>query len=152
LVGVVTGGWGEKDSFMEYTNRRSKEKGLLVGSVILEVAGQAHYGDVDFEQRYPGLNLPTRQELMLNAVEAEIYVPGGVGTLYEYFKTLTHSKVGVGTQKPIILLGNAKRNKEWVEELVKDGFAPSNILDNIYCVDDGKKVYDILCKHFKTFR
>jgi len=152
-VGFITGGWGEEDSFMQRVSQKAREKGLLVGGVFWNVQGQPHDVDMDFVQYYDERHLLPRQELMARVVEIEVYGPGGFGTHLEFYNTMTmKSRVGIGARKTILLLGDASTLKAQAEYLVKEGFASKESLNNIHAIDDGKRVYDILCGHFKTMR
>ncbi|MFH0868116.1 MAG: hypothetical protein V1831_02280 [Candidatus Woesearchaeota archaeon] len=149
-AGIITGGWGEKNSFMERISQLAKQKGLLVGAVFCNIPGQAQYADVDFEQHYDESHINPRQELMARVVEAEFYGLGGVGTRFELNQTLTNIKIGVGAQKMVGLLGESEKYLSELRENVKQGLVPQKLLNNIYVVKDGQEVYSLLCKHFKT--
>lgn len=149
-AGFITGGWGEKDSFMESTSKNALDKSILVGAVFWNVPGQESYADVDFAQYYDETHLNPRQELLARSVEAEFYGDGGVGTRLEFYNTLTNMKIGIGARKPIFLLGDARALKTEVQAQVKKGLTPKELLNNIYVVNDGSEVYGQLCEHFKT--
>ena len=152
-VGFITGGWGEKDSFMESTSKNALDKNILVGAVFWNVSGQESYAEVDFAQYYDETHLNPRQELLARSVEAEFYGDGGVGTRLEFYNTLTNQKIGIGARKPVILLGEeAGTLKEEVQKQVKKGLTPKELLNNIYVVTKNNEndVYQILCEHFKT--
>lgn len=149
-AGIITGGLGEESSFMENISRLAKQKGLLVGAVFSNIPGQAKYADVDFEQHYDESHISSREELMARVVEAEFYGVGGVGTRFELNQTLTNLKIGIGNQKMVCLLGESRKYLSELEEDAKQDLVPRRILSNIYVIKDGKEVYGLMCRHFKT--
>jgi predicted Rossmann-fold nucleotide-binding protein len=149
-VGILTGGWGKPGSSMEHISKLASDKGALVGAVFWSILGQASDADLDFVQYHDEVELSARQELMGKVVEAEFYVAGGPGTDLERALTLTLTKNRIGVRKPQVYLGDAGIEKERLEMQIETGYAHSSLLNNIYVVTDGSKVYDTLSYHFKT--
>ena len=79
-----------------------------------------------------------RKKVMFMNSDAVVVLPGGAGSLDEFFEALTWRQLGLH-QKPIFLLNT---NGFWtplqslLEHIVSSGFAGQNIIDFVTIVDD----------------
>ena len=83
-------------------------------------------------------NMHVRKEIMINYSDAFFVLPGGVGTLDEFFEVLTLCMIGA-MKKPIIVINH---NNYWdplkdlIENVVNEEFASTGMYDLFHFVDN----------------
>ena len=98
---------------------------------------EAHLGDAVYGERIVTETMHERKKVMLMNADAVVVLPGGAGSLDEFFEVLTWAQLGLHS-KPIVLL-NA--NGFWtplielIDHVIAEGFA-SESLKNLLSVAD----------------
>jgi uncharacterized protein (TIGR00730 family) len=132
----------------------------LMGSVA--TGGQASGGYVAgvlpmtllaYDIAHPGLSALTivpsiheRKVLMYQLADAFIMLPGGVGTLEEFFETVTWAQLGLHT-KPIGLLnvsGFFTPLLAYLDHAVQTGFIPIAVRKMVHVCNEVESLLDIL--------
>ena len=93
-----------------------------------------------------------RKKVMFMNCDAVVVLPGGAGSLDEFFEALTWRQLGLH-EKPIYLLNiNGFWNplKALLDNVVGQGFAESSILDFVSIVDDVPSLEDQLKTAFRA--
>lgn len=91
-------------------------------------------------------NMHERKKVMFMNSHAVVVMPGGAGTLDEFFEVLTWAQLGLHS-KPIVLLNT---NGFWaplmglVDHVIDEGFADKSLRDLIHVADDPAAVMDLL--------
>ncbi|MCA0996514.1 TIGR00730 family Rossman fold protein [Alloyangia pacifica] len=91
-----------------------------------------------------------RKKVMLMNADAVVLMPGGAGSLDEFFEALTWRQLGLHT-KPIVLLdteGFWEPLKALMQHVVDKGFAEASLLDFVQSADSPEGVMDILRQEF----
>ena len=103
-------------------------------------------GKRDLTQFIVTENMHERKKVMFMNSDAVVILPGGAGSLDEFYEVLTWRQLGLHA-KPIILL-NVKGYWDPLlmlnQHIVDQGFADTNILDAVTVVDDVAAVERIL--------
>lgn len=79
-----------------------------------------------------------RKKVMFMNADAVVVLPGGAGSLDEFFEALTWRQLGLH-DKPIVLLninGFWDPLRALLDHVVTRGFAGNDIIDFVQCVDD----------------
>jgi hypothetical protein len=87
-----------------------------------------------------------RKKVMLMNADAVIVLPGGAGTLDEFFEALTWRQLGLHA-KPIVVLnvdGYWDRLSAMMQAIVEDGFADASLLDFVQTAPDAGAALDLL--------
>lgn len=82
-------------------------------------------------------NMHVRKEIMVNYSDAFFVLPGGIGTLDEFFEVLTLAMIGA-LNKPIILINHNKywdSLKDLIESVVNQEFASAGLYDLFHVVN-----------------
>ncbi len=91
-----------------------------------------------------------RKKVMLMNADAVVLMPGGAGSLDEFFEALTWRQLGLHT-KPIVLLdteGFWEPLKALMQHVVDKGFAEASLLDFVQSADSPEGVMEILRQEF----
>ncbi|SDG22246.1 TIGR00730 family Rossman fold protein [Alloyangia pacifica] len=89
-----------------------------------------------------------RKKVMLMNADAVVLMPGGAGSLDEFFEALTWRQLGLHA-KPIVLLdteGFWAPLKAMLEHIVAQGFAEASLLDFVQSADSPEGVMEILTR------
>lgn len=95
-------------------------------------------------------NMHERKKVMFMNCDASVILPGGAGSLDEFFEVLTWRQLGLH-QKPIILLnteGYWDKLTDLVSHIVDCGFADSSLSEFISSASDPSEVEHLLHSHF----
>jgi uncharacterized protein (TIGR00730 family) len=79
-----------------------------------------------------------RKQLMEDRADAFIALPGGIGTLEEFFEAWTAGYLGMH-DKPVVMLdpiGHYDGLLAWLHGLVDSGYVAESALDRLVVVDD----------------
>lgn len=82
-------------------------------------------------------NMHVRKEIMINYSDAFFVLPGGIGTLDEFFEVLTLAMIGA-MKKPIIVINHNNywnSLKDLIENVVNQEFASAGLYDLFYFVN-----------------
>ncbi|NEW37065.1 TIGR00730 family Rossman fold protein, partial [Nocardia cyriacigeorgica] len=89
--------------------------------------------DVDADELVVTDTMRERKQVMEDRADAFLTLPGGIGTLEEFFEAWTGAYLGVH-DKPVVVLdpdGHYGGLFAWVDELHTRGFVPQTALDRV---------------------
>ena len=132
----------------------------IVADAVLENGGNAIGVIPDFlvkwEVAHEGLteivvvdSMHERKQIMCDRADAVIVMPGGFGTLDEFFEMLTWAQLGLH-QKPIGILninGYFDHLLAQAEHMVKEGFLKAGNRDMILVEDEIEALFDVLADY-----
>ncbi|VFA99448.1 LOG family protein [Nocardia cyriacigeorgica] len=102
--------------------------------------------DVDADELVVTDTMRQRKQVMEDRADAFLTLPGGIGTLEEFFETWTGAYLGVH-DKPVVVLdpdGHYRGLFAWVDELHARGFVPQPALDRVRVVADLDEAFEAL--------
>ena len=111
---------------------------------------QREVGKVDLSRFIVTENMHERKKVMFMNSDAIVVLPGGAGSLDEFFEVLTWRQLGLH-EKPILL---ANINGYWdplvglVDHVIAKGFADASLKDFIQVVDDLSTLETVLNRAF----
>jgi len=108
--------------------------------VHLEVA------DVDADELIVTDTMRERKQVMEDRADAFLTLPGGIGTLEEFFETWTGGYLGMH-DKPLVVLdpmGHYRGLFAWLEELRAGGFVGKSALERVTVTADLAHAFDAL--------
>ncbi|MGI3166377.1 TIGR00730 family Rossman fold protein [Pseudooceanicola sp. 200-1SW] len=92
-----------------------------------------------------------RKKVMFMNCDAAVVMPGGAGTLDEFFEVLTWRQLGLH-HKPIVLMnvgGYWDPLVQMLEQMAAHGFADAAMLHSVRVVEDADGAIDSLARHFE---
>ncbi len=95
-------------------------------------------------------NMHERKKVMFMNSDAIIVLPGGLGTLDEFFEVLTWRQLGLH-EKPIIVIspdGYWQPLVDLVDHVVGKGFADADLKDYFQVCSSANETRDVLIRHF----
>lgn len=98
---------------------------------------KAEVGKTDLTRYVVTENMHERKKVMFMNCDAVVMMPGGAGSLDEFFEVLTWRQLGLH-DKPIILMNTAgywDRLTHLLHHMVTDGFADASLLGFVETVD-----------------
>ena len=110
--------------------------------VIPEHLMQTEIGKADLSELVVTETMHERKELMYKNSNAIIVLPGGAGTLDEFFEVLTWRQLGLH-EKPIFLLNTEDFWQPLIQMLghvIAEGFAEASVLDYVQVVSSVKEL------------
>ena len=147
LTTMTGGGPG----IMEAANRGAFENGgRSVGCNIVlpfEQVGNKYVDtSVTFEHFF------VRKTLLIKYSYAFVIMPGGFGTMDEFFETLTLVQTKSLTGFPIVLFGKSFYNELWeaMQDMAKQGTISKEDMDLVLFTDDVNEAMDHIVKYIKT--
>jgi len=123
---------------MGTTARAAQQAGGQTFGVIPVHLMQREVGKRDLSQFVVTENMHERKKVMFMNSDAIVVLPGGAGSLDEFFEVLTWRQLGLH-QKPIFLLNT---ENYWqpltglIDHVIAEGFADDSLRDFIRTVDD----------------
>jgi uncharacterized protein (TIGR00730 family) len=111
--------------------------GWTVG-VIPKMLVRREVADHDAGELIVTATMRERKQIMEDRADAFITLPGGIGTLEEFFEAWTGGYLGVH-DKPLVLLdpgGHYHGLLGWLSELVRDGYVAQTAMDRLVVVDE----------------
>jgi len=127
---------------MGATARAAQDAGAKTFGVIPEHLMQAEIGKTDLGELIVTSTMHERKELMFKNSNAIIVLPGGAGTLDEFFEVLTWRQLGLH-EKPIFLLNTEDFWQPLIQmlgHLIAEGFAEASLLDYVQVVGSVKEL------------
>ena len=111
--------------------------GRTVG-VIPKALVHREVADVDADELVVTDTMRERKQVMEDRADAFIALPGGIGTLEEFFEAWTAGYLGMH-DKPVVMLdpiGHYDGLLAWLHGLVDSGYVAEGALDRLVVVDD----------------
>jgi uncharacterized protein (TIGR00730 family) len=111
--------------------------GRTVG-VIPKALVHRELADVDADELVITETMRERKQVMEDRADAFIALPGGIGTLEEFFEAWTAGYLGMH-DKPVVMLdpfGHYAGLLAWLNGLTDSGYVSQNALDRLVVVDD----------------
>ncbi|WP_299843580.1 TIGR00730 family Rossman fold protein [uncultured Roseovarius sp.] len=133
---------------MGATARAAQEAGGKTFGVIPEHLMATEIGKADLSELIVTATMHERKELMFKNSNAIIVLPGGAGTLDEFFEVLTWRQLGLH-DKPIFLLNTEDFWQPLIQmlgHLIAEGFAEAALLDYVQVVGSVKELSGALRK------
>lgn len=127
--------------------RTAQSAGAETFGVIPVHLLQREVGKRDLSQLVVTENMHERKNVMFMNSDAIVVLPGGAGSLDEFFEVLTWRQLGLH-KKPILLLNtNGYWDKliEMLDHIIAEGFADTNLTDNFTSVADVDELVSELC-------
>ncbi len=146
----------ERDIEVVYGGGRSGLMGALADAALTAggaVTGVMPHALVEREVAHLGLtklhivdSMHTRKAMLADMADAFVALPGGIGTLEEFFETWTWAQLGVH-RKPVGLLdvdGFWQPLVALIEHLSQEGFLRGTPRDSLLVHDDGARMLQAL--------
>ncbi|MGE2717704.1 TIGR00730 family Rossman fold protein [Mycolicibacterium litorale] len=111
--------------------------GRTVG-VIPKALVHREVADVDADELVVTDTMRERKQVMEDRADAFLSLPGGIGTLEEFFEAWTAAYLGMH-DKPVVMLdpiGHYDGLLAWLHGLVDSGYVARGALDRLIVVDD----------------
>ena len=109
---------------------------------------QREVGKTDLTRFVVTETMHERKKVMLMNADAVVMLPGGAGSLDEFFEALTWRQLGLH-DKPIVLLdteGFWGPLRALLDHVVAQGFAEASLLDFVRCAESPEGVMEILAR------
>jgi uncharacterized protein (TIGR00730 family) len=153
---------GESGLGLVYGGAKVGLMGALADAALAhgaEVVGVIPHALAGVEVAHPGLTrlvlvetMHQRKALMAQEADAFVALPGGFGTLDEYFEILTWAQLGIH-QKPCILLNTAGYYDPlltFLETAVREGFLKKKNCDLIHVAGNTVETLEYMQKQWQT--
>jgi len=133
---------------MGATARAAQEAGAKTFGVIPQHLMDREVGKADLTELHVTQTMHERKELMFKSSDAIVVLPGGAGSLDEFFEVLTWRQLGLH-KKPILLLNT---DEYWqplmamIGHVIAHGFADGSILDFVQVVGNVQELSGALRK------
>ncbi|AKS32995.1 TIGR00730 family Rossman fold protein [Mycolicibacterium goodii] len=140
---IAARGWtlvsgGGNVSAMGAVARAARAKGGYTVGVIPKALVHRELADVDAAELIVTDTMRERKREMEHRSDAFIALPGGIGTLEEFFEAWTAGYLGMH-DKPLILLdpfGHYDGLLTWLRSLVPTGYVSQRAMDSLVVVDN----------------
>lgn len=143
---IMTGGG---PGIMEAANRGARESGTLSLGCNIELPFEQHPNP--FLDRFVNIKyFFVRKELLRKYSSAFVVMPGGLGTLDEFFEVATLIQTGKISNFPVVIMGVAHHQKliDFLHQLIEVGTVSEEDYQNILFTDDLELAYE----HIYSFR
>jgi len=133
---LVSGG-GNVSAMGEVAAAARSHGGSTVG-VIPKALVHREVADTEADELVVTDTMRERKQVMEDRADAFIALPGGIGTLVEFFEAWTAGYLGMHT-KPIVMLdtwGHYEGLLDWLRGLVQSGYVADGALARLEVVDD----------------
>ena len=133
---LVSGG-GNVSAMGAVANGARARAGRTVG-VIPKALVHRELADVDADELVVTETMRERKQVMEDRADAFIALPGGIGTLEEFFEAWTAGYLGMH-DKPVVMLdpfGHYDGLLAWLRGLIDGGYVGQSALDRLVVVDD----------------
>ena len=132
---LVSGG-GNVSAMGAVANGARGKRGRTIG-VIPKALVHRELADVDADELVVTDTMRERKQVMEDRADAFIALPGGIGTLEEFFEAWTAGYLGMH-DKPLVMLdpiGHYDGLMAWLHGLVGSGYVAKSALDRLMIVD-----------------
>ena len=141
--GIADRGWtlvsgGGNVSAMGALAEAAREHGAHTIGVIPKALVHREVADVDAAELVVTDTMRERKQIMEDRADAFIALPGGIGTLEEFFEAWTAGALGMH-DKPLVLLdplGHYDGLLAWLRSLVTTGYVSPRAMDRLVIVTD----------------
>jgi hypothetical protein len=119
-----------------------------LGVIPIHLLGRER-GQRDLSHTVVTEDMHERKKVMFMNSDAVVVLPGGAGSLDEFFEVLTWAQIGLH-RKPILLLdveGYWAPLTALLDHVVREGFAEPPLLDRFQCVPDVPALVGALTRH-----
>lgn len=133
---LVSGGGNVSAMGALATSARAHD-GHTIG-VIPKALVHRELADVDADELIVTDTMRERKQVMEDRADAFIVLPGGIGTLEEFFEAWTAGYLGMH-DKPLVMLdplGHYDGLLAWLRGLAQTGYVAADALDRLVVVDD----------------
>lgn len=133
---LVSGG-GNVSAMGSVANAARAHGGRTVG-VIPKALVHREVADTDADELVVTDTMRERKQVMEDRADAFLSLPGGIGTLEEFFEAWTAAYLGMH-DKPVVMLdpiGHYDGLLAWLRGLVDSGYVAQGALDRLIVVDD----------------
>ncbi len=133
---LVSGG-GNVSAMGALASAARKRGGHTVG-VIPKALLHREVADVDADELVVTDTMRERKQVMEDRADAFIALPGGIGTLEEFFEAWTAGYLGMHA-KPVVMLdpfGHYAGLLTWLRGLIDSGYVTQGALDRLVVLDD----------------
>lgn len=133
---LVSGG-GNVSAMGAVANAARARGGRTVG-VIPKALVHREVADVDADELVVTDTMRERKQVMEDRADAFLSLPGGIGTLEEFFEAWTAAYLGMH-DKPVVMLdpiGHYDGLLAWLRGLVDSGYVAQGALDRLIVVDN----------------
>jgi uncharacterized protein (TIGR00730 family) len=140
---LVSGG-GNVSAMGALAEAARAHDGYTVG-VIPKALVHREVADVDADELIVTDNMRDRKKVMEDRADAFIVLPGGIGTLEEFFEAWTAGYLGMHG-KPLVMLdpiGHYDGLLAWLRGLATTGYVAPAALDRLLVVDDVDAALDL---------
>jgi uncharacterized protein (TIGR00730 family) len=142
-AGIGDRGWtlvsgGGNVSAMGAVAEAAREHGARTVGVIPKALVHKEVADVDADELVVTDTMRERKQIMEDRADAFISMPGGIGTLEEFFEAWTAGYLGMH-DKPLVLLdpfGHYDGLLSWLRGLVETGYVSPAAMDRLIVVSD----------------
>ena len=120
------------------------ERGCKVTGTITQHLMDMHVGHPEIDELIVVESMAERKKILEDMADAFIAMPGGVGTMDEFFEVMVLSQLRV-FDKPVALFnvnGYYDDIVRFIERATKEGFIHSEHANNIIVSDDPKKLLE----------
>lgn len=148
---IASRGWqlvsgGGHVSMMGAVATAARAGGANTIGVIPKHLVHREVADVDSDELVVTDTMRQRKQMMEDRADAFLTLPGGIGTLEEFFETWTGAYLGVHN-KPVVVLdpdGHYRGLFDWVNELYGRGFVSQLAMDRVTVTTDLATAFDAL--------
>ena len=133
---LVSGG-GNVSAMGAVANAARAHSGHTIG-VIPKALVHRELADVDADELVVTDTMRERKQVMEDRADAFVILPGGIGTLEEFFEAWTAGSLGMH-DKPLVMLdpfGHYDGLLAWLRGLVDTGYVNAGALDRLVIVAD----------------
>jgi uncharacterized protein (TIGR00730 family) len=102
--------------------------------------------DVDADELIVTDTMRERKQVMEDRADAFLTLPGGIGTLEEFFEAWTGGYLGMHDKPLVVLdpLGHYRGLFAWIEELITRGFLSRPARERVTVTTDLAQAFDVL--------
>ncbi len=144
---LVSGG-GNVSAMGAVAGAARAHNGRTVG-VIPKALVHRELADVDADELIVTDTMRERKQVMEDRADAFVVLPGGIGTLEEFFEAWTAGYLGMH-DKPLVMLdplGHYDGLLTWLRGLVDTGYVGAGALDRLIVVTDVAAALDACAPH-----
>ena len=142
-AGIADRGWtlvsgGGNVSAMGAVAEAARAHGGRTVGVIPKALVHREVADVDADELVVTDTMRQRKQVMEDRADAFIVLPGGIGTLEEFFESWTAGSLGMH-DKPLVMLdpfGHYDGLLTWVRGLAETGYVGARALDRLFVTTD----------------